>query len=71
MAAVIQFRVPKVSVACFPWHARAAQAGAVKPGTCKFCSREIAIPVDADVGFCIPCGMDRGIIPPVDVELQF
>jgi len=47
---------------CWPWHLRALSVRPWREGRCRYCAREIALPTDHRAGFCVYCGLDRGLI---------
>jgi hypothetical protein len=58
-------------VCCMPWHVRDAFcAEPVEGRVCRYCDKPIAAPISAKGKpvACIYCGMDRGFIPPIEVE---
>lgn len=57
-------------VCCMPWHARGSEGEPVNGGECRYCHREIAVPVSAKGKplACIYCGMERGFIPRKEIE---
>lgn len=54
---------------CMPWHARSDEDHG---GACWFCDRAIAVPEVArgKVVACIYCGLDKGFIPEMEIELH-
>ncbi len=55
---------------CMPWHARWME-GEVYGAMCCFCDRSIAAPgwTKGKHVACIYCGLDRGLIPAIDVPI--
>lgn len=61
---------------CMPWHTRGTpfvthgDETTFHGATCCFCERSIAAPESAKgkLVSCIYCGMDRGLLPAVEIE---
>ncbi len=56
-------------VVCMPWHLRGSEDEPVQGATCRYCSREVAVPVSQAqrIAACIYCGLDRGLVPAEEV----
>lgn len=67
MLALVQ---PSPASICMPWHGRGFEKELTHGGRCCFCEREIAVPESARgrTAACIYCGMDRGLVPVVEIE---
>ena len=63
--------VHRREVACVPWMLADFQREPVFFATCRQCERDVAQVESSrgDVPICIYCGLDSGLVPPVDVPL--
>lgn len=61
---------PSPATFCVPWRGRSFVKEPTHGGRCCFCEREIAVPESARglTASCIYCGMDRGLVPIVEIE---
>lgn len=55
------------TITCFPWHLRCLVDQALARD-CRYCGRAVAVPpLQAHrIVSCIPCSMDRGMLPAID-----
>lgn len=57
-------------VACWPWELRFVTDEAVRPGSCRSCERDVAVPsIERDTPVCLYCGLDSGLVEAVDRPL--
>lgn len=68
MSEVVALKAVEPTV-CWPWHLHRLVDGAhPKGGACRYCGREIAVPVTAGaLVCCLYCAMDRGIVEAIEV----